>query len=102
MVSIEHIDSLKHLKLEYKRTKYPIPTDPYLPRMFFVALMVGARGSGKTYSAVQLLKLYETHGIVNVKLKKLVAQRVILISPTVSANNIWKSLKNLDEKDIYN
>ena len=100
-ITIENIDSLKHVKLEYKRNRYPVPCDPYLPLMYFLCLFAGARNSGKTYSACQLLKLYENHGIIDVKLKKLVAQRIILVSPSYDANPVWKSLKNLDEKDIY-
>ena len=67
--------------------------------MYFVSLFVGSRGSGKTYSACQLLKLYEKYGLIHDNVKQ--DQRIILISPTSHANPVFTSLKNLDDSDIY-
>jgi hypothetical protein len=75
---------------------YPQCLDEGAPKNYFVALFVGARGSGKTYLLTKLLKTFEEKkcykdGVV-------VPQRVILISPTAhsDSNRVFKSLKNLD------
>lgn len=94
-ISTEPVHGLKEVKLEYTPNTYPVPANASLPRMFFVALFVGSRGSGKTYSCCQLLKMYETHGIKNMKGKDMM-QRVILISPTSAANPVFECLKHLD------
>jgi hypothetical protein len=99
MIEIEEIHHLKNIDLKYKQTKYPQCKDPNVPRLFFVSLFIGSKGSGKTYSACQLLKLYETFGIFHKGHE--VIQRIILISPTTSANPVFKSLKYLDEQDIF-
>jgi len=60
-------------------------------------LHVGARGSGKTYTVVQMIKHYEKHKIkrdgVEYKL------RTHLISLTIQANEIHQSLDSLDMKE---
>ena len=71
-----------------------------MPSFFFNSLHVGARGSGKTYTVVQMIKHYEKHKIkrdgVEYKL------RTHLISPTIQANEIYQSLDSLDlEKDSH-
>jgi hypothetical protein len=98
-ISVEHLPNLSNIKLEYKKNKYPLSPDPNLAKMYFVSLFVGSRGSGKTYSACQLLKLYEQYGLYQHGHK--MDQRIVLISPTQSANRVYTSLKNLDEKDIF-
>ena len=65
--------------------------------MFWMGLWVGGRGSGKTYSCVRLLKLYERFGLYLDG--KSCYQRIILMSPTLDANPIWKSLKNFNYKE---
>jgi hypothetical protein len=96
-IEVEHLQSL-NVKLDFKKIKYPQCPDLYLPRNYFMSLFVGLRGSGKTYSACKLIKLYETHGIY-LKSKK-VDMRTILISPSVLANPCFTALKSLDPKDI--
>ena len=98
MVVTTNASSLGDVKLEYKPLKYPVPNSDVLPKMYFVALFVGSRGSGKTYSACQLLKMYEEHGIE--ASKKLVDQRIILMSPTSTANPVFTSLRHLSDDDI--
>jgi len=98
-ITIEHLPNLSNPQLDFKKNKYPICSDVNLPKMFFVALMIGSRGSGKTYSACQLLKLYENNGLFLKGTK--VDQRIILISPTFSANPVFTALKHLDKSDIY-
>jgi hypothetical protein len=85
--------------LEFKKNKYPTCPDPNIPKLYFVSLFIGSRGSGKTYSCCKLLKLYENYGLFDNGRK--VDQRIILISPTSSANPVFTSLKHLDESDIH-
>lgn len=96
----EPIDNWDNKPVRHKKNVYPLPLDPNSPRMYFVNLCVGSRGSGKTFSIVKLLKQYEKFGIVNQTTHEKTDQRVILFSPTISANPIFNSLKYLDEKDI--
>lgn len=96
----EHIENWNNKPVPHKKNKYPLPIDKNSPRMYFVCLAVGSRGSGKTFSIVKLLKQYEKFGIVNQQTQEKTAQRVILFSPTIDANPIFNSLKHLDEKDI--
>jgi len=97
-----HIKELDHVKLEYKQLKYPQANNEYLPRSYFLALFVGVRNSGKTYSVVQLLKQYEISGFKDLKTGKRVPMRIILISPTYRGNPVWTSLKDLnEEEDVY-
>jgi len=44
----ERLNHLSNVDLKYKKNKYPICGDPNLPKMYFVSLFVGSRGSGKT------------------------------------------------------
>lgn len=86
--------------IKFNDVPYPQPKkNTGLPRMFFTCLAIGSTGSGKTFSVCKLLKYYEKLKIYNGKDE--VPQRIILISPTTEANPIYKTLKNLDEDDIY-
>ena len=71
------LPNLNNIELKFKNTKYPQCKDINLPRLFFVALFVGSRGSGKTYSCSKLLKMYEHFGIFSKHIE--VYQRIILI-----------------------
>ena len=87
-------------KLSNSKLNYPQCSCGNCPRTFFNLLSVAPRMTGKSYSMVKLLKHYEetelrdNDGILH-------PMRIILISPTVSANPIYKSLKKLDENDIH-
>jgi hypothetical protein len=72
-----------------------------LPPCFFTSIFIGSKGSGKTYSAVKLLKNYEKYPIFDSDGNKL-TMRVIVFCPTIhsSANPIYESLKYLNEDDI--
>lgn len=85
----------------HKKNKYPIPVDKNSPRLYFVSLFIGSRGSGKTFSIAKLIKQYEHFGIVDAENHEKVSQRVILFSPTIDANPVLMSLKHLSEEDIY-
>ena len=75
---------------------YPQCNDDGAPRNYFVALFVGARGSGKTYLLTKLLKTFEEKKCYKDGTET--PQRIILISPTAysDSNQIFKSLTNLD------
>ena len=90
----------KDIPLKYEELKYPQPDNPALPRNFFRALFVGAPGSGKTYSCVQLIKQYEKCGVFDPDTHEKVDQKVILFSPTHDSNPVFNALKYLDEEDI--
>ena len=98
-ITTEELPHLSNITLTFKKHKYPQCRDTNLPRLFFVALFVGSRGSGKTYSASKLLKMYEHFGIYSKGNE--VYQRIILMSPTQNANPCFKALKNLSEEDIH-
>ena len=82
--------------VQHRKLIYPQCNDDGAPRNYFVALFVGARGSGKTYLLTKLLKTFEEKKCF--KDGSEVPQRIILISPTAhsDSNQIFKSLKNLD------
>lgn len=89
-------------KLKFKQNKYPVPLEPSAPRMYFLALFIGSRGSGKSYSMVKLLKQYERAGIASATEPGVkVAQRVILFCPTADANPVYTSLRDLAEADTH-
>ena len=77
----------KHSKLNYPQCscgKYP--------RFYFNLLSVASRGSGKTYNVCRLILHYESNKLIdNNGIKH--PLRPIVISPTIDANPIFKSLK---------
>jgi hypothetical protein len=77
-------------------------TNPYLPKLYNCGIWIGAKGTGKTWSLVRLLKHYEDSPIVDKK-GRVHEMRTILFCPTGNSNfnAIYKSLKTIDpEKDI--
>jgi GTPase SAR1 family protein len=82
--------------VSHSKVIYPQCNDDGAPRNYFVALFVGARGSGKTYLLTKLLKTFEEKKCHKDGIE--VPQRIILVSPTAhsDSNIIFKSLKNLD------
>ena len=82
--------------VQHPKLIYPQCNDEGAPRNYFVALFVGARGSGKTYLLTKLLKTFEQKKCYLNGVE--IHQRVILISPTAhsDSNQIFKSLSNLD------
>lgn len=93
--------SWKDIKLKFKQHRYPEPLNKSLPRMYFVALYVASRGQGKTWAVVNLLKQYESCGILDTETNHKVDQRVILMSPTTDANPVFTSLKSLAPEDVF-
>jgi hypothetical protein len=87
-------------KLSYDKLNYPQCNCGKCPRFFWNMMNIGARGSGKTYTIVQMIKHYEKNKIMkdNIEYKL----RTHLISPTIQANEIYQSLDSLDmDKDAH-
>ena len=101
MITETKIDNFNS-KLKYTKLKYPYCKCKNCPSFFYNALFSGAVRSGKTYNCVKLLKHYEDNkdNIVDEDGNKWDI-RIFLISPTTTANPIYKSLKFLDDDDIY-
>lgn len=87
-------------KLNNTKLNYPECNCGKCPKLYFNLLSIASRQSGKTYNIVKLLKHYEENKLVDSE-GHIHPLRIILISPTSEANPIYKSLKSLDEKDIY-
>ena len=102
MIKETPIASLPQVNFPIKKKLEPASNNPDLPPLFFSALIVGAKNSGKTYSMTSLLKLFETNPIFDINGNEL-EQRIILFSPTAKneTNIVFKNLKYLDEDDIY-
>ena len=101
MITEIQIPNWNNKVVSHSKVVYPQCRDSESPRNYFVALFVGARGSGKTYLLTKLLKTLE--GKKCYLDDKEVPQRIILISPTAhsDSNRIFKSLKNLDwDEDV--
>lgn len=87
-------------KLSFDKLNYPNCICGKCPRFFWNMLNIGARGSGKTYTIVQMIKHYEKNKIM--KDGVVYKLRTHLISPTIQANEIYQSLDSLDmDKDAH-
>ncbi len=100
-ITPQPIPGLDNKLVKHKKLIYPVPGDPALPRMYFVGLWCAARGGGKTFSMVKLLKLYEKSKILDKETGEIVDQRVIVMCPSMDANPIYNSLKHLDPDDVH-
>ena len=70
------------------------------PQMFFNLLSVASRGAGKTYNIIKLMLHYNDNKLIDLDGVEH-PLRVILISPTVDANQAFKQIKALAEEDIH-
>lgn len=87
-------------KLVFDKLNYPQCTCTKCPRFYWNMLNIGARGSGKTYTIVQMIKHYEKHKIMKDETEYKI--RSHLISPTIQSNEIYQSLSSLDmTKDAH-
>lgn len=87
-------------KLSYSKLNYPQCECGVCPKFYFNFLGVAARQSGKTYTICQMIKHWEKNKIK--KDNQEYGLRTILISPTIQANEIYKSLNSLDfDNDVY-
>lgn len=96
MINESNINGWDNEVINTPKVVYPQCNDSGAPKNYFVALFIGARGSGKTYLLTKLLKNFEEKKCF--KDNKEVPQRIVLISPTAysDSNAIFKSLKNLN------
>ena len=96
MINESNINGWDNEVINTPKVVYPQCNDSGAPKNYFVALFIGARGSGKTYLLTKLLKNFEEKKCF--KDNKEVPQRIVLISPTAhsDSNLIFKSLKNLN------
>ena len=83
-------------KLKYDKLNYPQCSCGKCPRFYWNMLNIGSRGSGKTYTVVQMIKHYEKNKIMKDGTEYKI--RTHLISPTIQANEIYQSLESLDMK----
>ena len=81
-------------KLSFTKLNYPQCSCGKCPRFFWNSLNIGARGSCKTYTIVQMIKHYEKNKIMRDGV--VYKLRTHLISPTIQANEIYQSLDSLD------
>lgn len=86
-------------KLIYQTHKYPQCSCGNCPKFFCNIISCASRGQGKTYSMCQMIKHWEDNKIIDEDGNRR-QLRTWLISPTVQANQVWTSLKSLDEDDI--
>jgi hypothetical protein len=91
---------LPPIKLESQNDEHPIIQNRELPKGMFLGAFIGPRASGKTHLACQLIKRMEQAGFRDPAhdLRK-VPIRTILVSPTIDANPIFKSLNTLKPED---
>lgn len=83
-------------KLKFDKLNYPQCSCGKCPRFYWNMLNIGSRGSGKTYTIVQMIKHYEQNKIMKDGTEYKL--RTHLISPTIQANEIYQSLDSLDMK----
>ncbi len=96
MKKIEGFDN----PLLYDKLNYPQCICGECPRFYFNSLTIGSRGSGKTHTVCDMVRHYETHKLMRDNTEYQL--RTHLISPTIDANPIFKSLESLImEKDAH-
>lgn len=97
--NVPHLDNKP---IVVKKKIVPQSLNTSLPLLFHTMMLTGKKGAGKTYKLVKLLQAYEQSKI---KDKEGIdyGMRVIIIAPTANSgsNEVYKTLKSLDEKDIY-
>jgi hypothetical protein len=76
-ISIGKIVNWKNDEVKNKNQQFPkLPEDLHLPELPFIALLIGNSGAGKTTTAHNLLKRYQSNGKVKA------FDRIVLFSPT--------------------
>ena len=92
-ITVKDLEGFKD-KINNSKLDYPKSDNNNLFNLFFNMMAVGARGSGKTYSTVKIIKEYENYKMISGQGEHKI--RTILISPTYDANkNLWANLKSL-------
>jgi hypothetical protein len=75
-----------------KTSAFNIDTPIDLPKMHFVGLSIGKRGSGKTVAIVNLLKYLQDAGCLD---------RLFIVSPSVHSNFHILEMVKYDQEDVY-
>ena len=101
-ITIEKIKHLDNKPPKFKPISVPQPKLPHIQKLFYCAVSVGQRGSGKTWSIVKMLLNQEKSGFYNKETGGDCAIRHILFSPTISNNPVFNSLRFLDDDDKHN
>lgn len=96
------IPHLNNKMPDFERIQYPVPIKSNIQAPFYCCVACGIRGSGKTTVVVKMLKNSEDSGFINPITGGKVAIKSVLFSQTISGNPIFKTLKSLDEDDMYN
>ena len=98
MIKIKPIKDLKKYSIRVKKKAEPRSPNETLPSLFFNGIFVGMTGSGKSYSLITMLKMYERETILDDEGFKCDI-RYVLISPTSKsdANAAFQLLKIEDE-----
>jgi hypothetical protein len=96
------LKGLNNNVVKVKKPKPPRSINQNLVPLYFTALFVAAKNSGKTYGLVKLIKNFEEYPIYNSDGEKLDI-KIYLFCPTAgsNANPIYTTLKDLDESNIY-
>jgi hypothetical protein len=97
--NVPHIDNDP---IVVKKKNVPQSTNKSLPLLFHTMLLTGKKGAGKTYKIVKLLQGYEKSKLRD-KDDIDYGMRIIIIAPTANSgsNEVYKTLKSLNEKDIH-
>jgi len=102
-IEIENIQGLDSI-IKHKKKPIPKSSHPDFPvNLFFTYCSFGMKNSGKTYSIVKLISLFEKYPVKDAD-GEIMENRVIWFSPTsnFSSNSIVHTLKCLDvDDDIY-
>jgi hypothetical protein len=103
MIKIKPIKDLKKYSIRIHKKPEPKSPNETLPSLFFNAIFIGITGSGKSYSLITMLKMYERETILDDEGFKCDI-RYILISPTSKsdANAVFQLLKIEDDDLIDN
>lgn len=102
-IEVENIKGLDSI-IKHKKKAVPKSSHPDFPvNLFFTYCSYGMKNSGKTYSIVKLISLFEKYPVIDADGEKM-ENRVIWFSPTsnFNSNSIVHTLKCLDpDEDIY-
>ena len=102
-IEVNNIKGLDNI-ITHKKKPVPKSTHPDFPvNLFFTYCSYGMKNSGKSYSIVKLLTLFDKYPVKDAD-GDIMINRVIWFSPTAnfSSNSIVHTLKSLDtDNDIY-
>ena len=101
MIVETQLKGLDNKPIKVNKKSPPRSVNNDLTSLYFTAMFIGAKNSGKSYGLVKLLKNYEAEPIKDYQGNTLPI-RTILFCPTANsaANPIFNSLKSLSEDDI--